>query len=245
MSKKKSLLNNSILLGSGIVANNLMNRKRSCLGGNSYLKDLSFNPIDFLKERFVNNKVVSWLDICCGEGRALIETATHFIDLERAENTAFNLRLIGIDLAGMFFSFPSELTNLTILETSIEEYEPEQKFDLITCVHGLHYIGDKLSVIQKAVGFLKKDGIFTANLDLKNLKLLEAQNSDKVFTGFFSTNGFIFDKRKHLLCLRGNKNFDSPFIYQGADDQAGPNYTGQPAVDSYYEFLRQNDSFVF
>jgi hypothetical protein len=26
-----------------------------------------------------------------------------------------------------------------------------------------------------------------------------------------------------------------PFRYLGADDTAGPNYTGQPAVDSYYE----------
>jgi SAM-dependent methyltransferase len=236
MSEKKRLLNNSILLDSGVIANNRMNRGRGCLGSNSYQKDLSFNPIDFLKERLIKNKFVSWLDICCGEGRALVETATIFADLERAENTSFNLRLIGIDLAGMFCYFPSGLNNLTLLEISIEEFEPEQKFDLITCVHGLHYIGDKLSVIGKAARFLKKDGVFLANLDLKNLKLLEVQNPDKIFTEFFSTKGFIFDKRKHLLCLREDKIFDSPFIYKGADDKAGPNYTGQPAVDSFYEF---------
>ena len=28
-----------------------------------------------------------------------------------------------------------------------------------------------------------------------------------------------------------------PYRYLGADDQAGPNYTGQPAVDSYYEVI--------
>lgn len=238
MSEKKRLLNNSILLDSSVVANNRMNRERSCLGSNGYQKDLSFNPIDFLKERFVNNKFVSWLDICCGEGRALVETAANFADLERAENTAFNLRLIGIDLAGMFCRFPSELNYLTLLENSIEEYEPEQKFDLITCVHGLHYIGDKFSVIRKAAQFLKKDGIFLANLDLKNLKFVDEQNSNKIFSDFFSAKGFIFDKRKHLLCLRGGKILDYPFIYKGADDKTGPNYTGQPAVDSYYEFLR-------
>jgi len=237
MSEKKKLLNNSILLDSGVVANNRMNRGRGCLGSNGYQKDLSFNPLDFLQERLVDNKFVSWLDICCGEGRALVETATNFADLERAENTSFNLQLTGIDLAGMFCSFPAGLNCLTLLETSIEEYEPEQKFDLITCVHGLHYIGDKLSVIGKAAQFLKKDGIFRANLELKNLKLSEEQNSDKIFTEFFSAKGFIFDKRKNLLCLRGGKIFDSPFVYQGADDKAGPNYTGQPAVDSYYEFL--------
>jgi hypothetical protein len=26
------------------------------------------------------------------------------------------------------------------------------------------------------------------------------------------------------------------FEYLGADDQAGPNYTGQPVVNSYYSF---------
>jgi hypothetical protein len=28
-----------------------------------------------------------------------------------------------------------------------------------------------------------------------------------------------------------------PYRYLGADDQAGPNYTGQPAVDSHYEVV--------
>jgi len=28
---------------------------------------------------------------------------------------------------------------------------------------------------------------------------------------------------------------DMPYRYVGADDGPGPNYTGQPAVDSYYE----------
>ena len=30
---------------------------------------------------------------------------------------------------------------------------------------------------------------------------------------------------------------DLPYRYLGADDRAGPNYTGQPAVDSYYEMV--------
>jgi len=29
-----------------------------------------------------------------------------------------------------------------------------------------------------------------------------------------------------------------PYGYLGADDQAGPNYTGQAAVDSYYEMVK-------
>jgi len=29
----------------------------------------------------------------------------------------------------------------------------------------------------------------------------------------------------------------TPYRYLGADDRAGPNYTGQPAVDAHYEPL--------
>ena len=230
MSERKKLLENSSLLNSGVVANNQMNRGRGCLGGNSYQKDLSFNPINFLKERFAGNASVCWLDMCCGEGRALIETAMFFADLEKAENTSFDLQIIGIDLAGMFCSVSPALKSLTFLETAIEEYEQKQKFDLITCVHGLHYLGDKLSAIQKAARFLKKDGAFLANLDLQNLKLLEKQSSNKIFSDFFREQGFTFDEKKHLLRLKGYKNFELPFIYQGANDKAGPNFTGQPVV---------------
>jgi SAM-dependent methyltransferase len=231
----KELVNQEKLLISGVVANNRMNRERRCLGKNSYQKDLSFNPIDFLDARFGNNKVVSWLDICCGEGRALIEAAALFAGKNTGENLSDNLRIIGIDLAGAFLEYSSELKSLTLLETPIEVFEPTQEFDLITCVHGLHYIGDKLSVIQKAVSRLKKDGVFLANLELKNLKFVENQNSNKAFSEFLKKLGFIIDNRKHLLRLNGKRNFDIPFEYLGADVQAGPNYTGQSAIDSYYK----------
>jgi SAM-dependent methyltransferase len=118
----------------------------------------------------------------------------------------------------------------------IEDFKPTQEFDLITCVHGLHYLGDKLSVIQKAASMLKEDGVFIANLELKSLKILGKQNSNKTFSDFLRKQKFTVDNRRHLLILRGKRNFDLPFEYLGADDQVGPNYTGQAAVDSYYKF---------
>lgn len=232
----KELLDNRKLLVSGIVANNRMNRERGILGNNSYRKDLSFNAVEFLEKRSRAAESAAWLDICCGEGRALIETAEIFAGCGRAENPSRSLQIIGIDLAGMFRQNRPELKGLNLLETAVEDFEPPQKFDLITCVHGLHYIGDKLSVIRKAAEWLKADGIFLANLELNNLKLVDKADSGKIFTGFFRNNGFVFNKRKHLLSLQGNRLFDLPFEYLGADDKAGPNYTGQPAVDSYYKF---------
>jgi SAM-dependent methyltransferase len=230
----KELLNKEKLLASGVVANNRMNRERGCQGKNSYQKDLFFNPLEFPKERIKNGKPVSWLDIGCGEGCALIEAAKILADLEGIETR--NLQIIGIDLAGMFQEFSSELKYLSLLETAVEDFEPSQKFDLITCVHSLHYIGDKLSVIRKAACWLKDDGIFLANLELKNLKLLGEENSRKIFSDFLNKQGFTIDGRRHLLMLEGYKIFELPFEYVGADDQAGPNYTGQPAVNSYYKF---------
>jgi hypothetical protein len=37
-----------------------------------------------------------------------------------------------------------------------------------------------------------------------------------------------------MVC-RSRKVVEPRYRYVGADDSAGPNYTGQPAVDSYYE----------
>ncbi len=77
--------------------------------------------------------------------------------------------------------------------------------------------------------------MFLANLELKSLKLIESQNSKRIFSGFLRKQGFTVDNRKHLLALKGKRNFTLPFEYLGADTEAGPNFTGQPAVDSYYK----------
>ena len=47
--------------------------------------------------------------------------------------------------------------------------------------------------------------------------------------------GLDYDTRRHLLTCKGSRSVPMPYRYLGADDQAGPNYTEQPAVNSYYE----------
>ena len=37
-----------------------------------------------------------------------------------------------------------------IFEASLAAWRPERTFGLITCVHGLHYVGDKLGLISRA-----------------------------------------------------------------------------------------------
>lgn len=208
-----------------------MNRERKCFGGNSYEKELSFDILNFLKERINSQRQTTWLDICCGQGKALIE-ASEFLARQKPDS---NLKIIGIDLVGMFQTSPPDLDFLQLIETSFEDFKPNSEFDLITCVHGLHYIGDKLSFIQKCASYLKKDGTFLANLDLANFKFDSGKPAGRKVAKILKNAGLEYNSRKHLLICKGKKEFEFDLEYLGADDKAGANYTKQAVVDSYYQ----------
>src|SRR5438105_10270418 len=92
------LLDSRSLEQSPIVANSAMNRERGCLCANSYQQELGLNPVEFLAARWRTQDNVSWLDLCCGTGRAPIEAAQQL----SAGDGAAVLELIGVDLAGIF-----------------------------------------------------------------------------------------------------------------------------------------------
>jgi trans-aconitate methyltransferase len=167
------LLNDADLEKSDVVANAIMNRERNLAGGNSYEKELRFNPIDFLQKRLAHCPEVAWLDLCCGTGRALIQAA----QLCRDRQLAREVSLVGIDLVPMFEPVPAGLSFLTFEPASLASWRPAQPFDLITCVHGLHYVGDKLGIILKAASWLKKGGCFVAHLDFHNLRLANLKSA--------------------------------------------------------------------
>ena len=89
-----SLLPNDRLEHSPIVANNRMNRERNAVGVNSYERDIWLSPIEFLTGRSEKLTSVGWMDICCGRGRALIQTAQHL----KTRFPGRHIRLLGIDL---------------------------------------------------------------------------------------------------------------------------------------------------
>lgn len=130
------------------------------------------------------------------------------------------------------------MTFLRLVEASLSSWRPERRFDLITCVHGLHYVGDKLGLIARAVSWLAEDGLFVASLDLHNLKTADGKPSARRMVSDLRRAGLDFDRRRRLVICRGRKIVDLPYRYSGADDRAGPNYTGQPAVDSYYKRIK-------
>ena len=136
-------------------------------------------------------------------------------------------------MVGMFA--PNNSSGLHLVQCSVFDFEPSEGFDLITCVHGLHYLGDKLRAIGLAACWLVSDGRFVANLDAANLCLSEAGKGHGRIVRFLRDQGFEYLPAKHLLRREGYMRLNVPFRFMGADDSAGPNYTKQPAVNSYYQ----------
>ncbi len=129
----------------------------------------------------------------------------------------------------------TDLCGLRLVEVSLNSWRPERRFDLITCVHGLHYVGDKLRLVARAASWPTEYGLFVAGLDLHNLKFADGRPSGRRMITDLRRAGLEYDRRRRLVTCRGRRIVDLPYRYIGADDRAGPNYTGQPAVDSYYE----------
>lgn len=210
------LLGTEDLERSSVVANCAMNRERGLL---SYGRELGIDIRSFLRDRLREAGAVRWLDLCCGTGRALNQAAGELPADGRAE-------LVGVDLVGFFQ--PGH-PGVRLETASIASWEPPGSFDLITCVHGLHYVGDKLDVVARAVSWLTDEGVFRANLDLAGVTL-----SRRALIAALRTNGIAYDGRRRLITCVGRRVPRFPFAYLGADDRAGPNYTGQDAVTSHY-----------
>ncbi len=225
----ESLLSTDQLTWSGVVANCRMNRERELSRRNSYEADLRFDIRAFLHERLQAGNVVRWLDLCCGRGIALLQAANEFPD----HVVSGRLELIGVDLVDDF-----EATNQTVprlITANIQTWSPAGKFDLITCVHGLHYVGDKLGMIERACRWLQPAGEFLAHLDLGNLRTGDNRDLARTVRRWFREVGLEFHPRFRLLHCTGAKAISWKYRYLGADDRAGPNFTGQPAVNSLYE----------
>lgn len=224
-----TLLDDIALHASPVVANCRMNRERRLGGANSYQRDLGLDLREFLL-RASSNQPVIWLDLCCGTGRALVEAAEAFIG-RRPESA---IRIEGIDLAGLFDANPyPDVLRLT--EQSIEGWKAAGPYHLITCVHGLHYVGDKLGALAKAASCLATDGELLAHLDLANFWFPDGRAAGRTVAARLRREGFAYETRRRIVRCTGPRQAAFDLRYLGADDTAGPNFTGQPAVNSWYE----------
>ncbi|MEU5989699.1 class I SAM-dependent methyltransferase [Spirillospora sp. NPDC047418] len=204
-------LDDAALESSPVVANCAMNRERTLKG---YVRELG---VDVLAEAGAGH----WLDLCCGAARALTEAAAANPDLE----------ITGVDLVAHFAPAPASVRLVT---ASVTTWTPDDRADLITCVHGLHYVGDKLTTLTRAASWLTENGLLIANFDARSVRLPDGSPAGRRLTAALRQAGFTYDARRHRISLRGHRTIELPYRYLGADDRAGPNYTGQPAVDSFY-----------
>jgi SAM-dependent methyltransferase len=226
------LLNDDALRASAVVANNVMNRGRQLAGVNSYTRELGFNPLDWLTARISSQDrdTVGWLDLCCGTGRALLQAAEHLA----AAELSGRVTLVGVDLVDFFDPTPQFGPAPQLVCASVADWQAPQRFDLITCVHGLHYVGDKLHMLARVASWLTDTGMFVADLDLASIRLAHGQPAGQRLSTALRRAGFDHDPRRHRVTRAGPGDVDLPYRYLGADDRAGPNYTGQPAVNSVY-----------
>jgi SAM-dependent methyltransferase len=214
------------------IANASMNRERNLAGANSYERELGFNPLDFLQTRLEEQEDAAWLDLCCGTGRALIQAT------EACLSAGFErkLKFTGVDLVPLFDATGLALDGVKLVAASLGKWDTAERFDLITCVHGLHYIGDKLGLLERACGWLRYGGRLFSHLDYRNLRIKGRETAGAQIGKDLRRAGFEYFPGRHLVtCGARTTPKLLPYRYLGADDQAGPNYTGQPAVDSYYE----------
>jgi SAM-dependent methyltransferase len=205
------LLTDDVLEASSVVANRAMNRERRLAGRDGYSRVLGFDILGLPPG-------ARWLDLCCGSGRALLDAAAARPDLD----------ITGVDLVGYF----AAAVPVRFETASITAWEPAGRFDLVTCVHGLHYVGDKLGALQRAASWLSEGGVVVANFDVSGVRL--PGGARRVLPALREA-GFTYDSRARRIRRTGPFTGALPFRYLGADDRAGPNYTGQPAVHSYYE----------
>ena len=114
-------------------------------------------------------------------------------------------------------------------------FTTSRKFDLITCVHGLHYLGDKLDILKRTTSWLTNDGLIIAHLDLNNLWIIERDKVKPMPRKLLSGAGLKYNNRTKLLSFENQQELIFELEYLGADDCAGANYTGQAAVNSFYK----------
>jgi SAM-dependent methyltransferase len=227
------LLDDVALAASAVVANCAMNRERQLAGVNSYARELGFNPLDVLLAQIGDTTAdgsAAWLDLCCGTGRALIQAAAQL----HASGHGGRVTVIGVDLVSAFDPLPAPVPGLDLICAPVTAWKPTLSFDLISCVHGLHYIGDKLTVLTRAASWLTPHGRLIADLDLSAIDIGGGPAAARRLRSRLRAAGFVCNSRRHQISCTGRRDIHLPYTYLGADDRAGPGYTGQPAVRSYY-----------
>lgn len=214
------------LLSSEIIANVTMNRGRGLSGVNSYERELRFDIADWLETRVRERGRAVWLDSCCGAGFALQQAASEWA----GTGWGRNVELIGVDLIDFP---PTPIDGVRFIAADAAKFQPATPVDLVTCVHGLHYLGDKLGFLQNAYATLAPGGLLLGHLDTANLRL---PLSWARLIRQMNAQGITLSLKSHLLRMeRISQTLHFGLVYRGAAISERPNYTGITVIDSWYD----------
>ncbi|GAA4896800.1 methyltransferase family protein [Stackebrandtia albiflava] len=227
MPAKDRLVDDRTLEASAVVANCDMNRLR---GLDGYRRELGLDVVATLVEAVRRHGTAHWLDLCCGSGNALTEARRALTRYGLADRVT----LTGVDLVDHFDPAARAAADLHTASVTTWPTPPGARYDLITCVHGLHYVGDKLLAVTRAVATLAPDGRFVAHLAATALRSATGGPLTRRFHRALRDHDVQYHPRARRLSCTGPRDIDWRLTYLGADADAGPNHTGQPAVDSYY-----------
>lgn len=97
-------------------------------------------------------------------------------------------------------------------------------------------------MLSRIAGWLTDGGPFVADLDLDNLRLADGGPAGRKLITALRQAGCTVDTRRRRIGHTSPGALSLPYAYLGADDHAGPNYTGQPAVNSYYADLHRSEA---
>jgi len=226
-----------------VVVNSTMNRGRGLIGVNSYERELRrFDIAAFLRRRAESTapgRRICWLDACCGAGRALTEAA----DAWESTDWGRRITLLGIDL---YDGMPPDRNpeaglRARFIAGDVLTHLPQEPLDLVTCIHGLHYLPDKLAFLEQAYTRLAPDGgLLLAHLDPANVKLQGAADSPlwPRLLRQARRQGVSLEFRAHLIRIERTPNSPAAFSF-GANYVTRtvaphPNYSGMIGVDSWY-----------
>lgn len=140
-----------------------------------------------------SNPEIRILDIGCGTGQLIKEISeqyqeVHYLGIDVAENM---VEIARRDNAGV---------NVSFAHCPVEDFENEDKFDIILCTHAFPYFPDKGGVINKMADLCSENGrVIIANSSTNSLKDLIINFGLKATTS----------KAKYLSIKEMSKLFDA------------------------------------
>ncbi len=122
-----------------------------------------------------------WVDVCCGQGRALIDA----INKQYESKNDTHMSFIGIDIRKLETHFDIKYDNcaLSFVNQDINDLSCFQvRPNLITDIFGLCYVSDPLSVVENLYNSLEKNGILISlglnKVSVKDNKVSSEEVSD-------------------------------------------------------------------